>query len=462
MQFYKEWLEKKNYDVVYIEADEPHADIRRLIAWLAGKKFTVLHYANVTDDWLGRRLQQAAAKQKIELKVFDTPAFLNSAAAMKEYFDARQKYFQTDFYIAQRKQRNILLDANKQPEGGHWSFDADNRKKFPKHETIPEYNFPKENKYVNESRRYVEKHFGKNYGSNAAPFKKGMFSEGEFPSTFDEAESWLEDFIKHRFEKFGVYEDAIVKDENILYHSVLSPLLNVGLLTPQQVLDGVLKKAVIYKVPLNSLEGFVRQLIGWREYICLVYERESRKQRTTNYWGFTRKIPAIFWKGETGIVPVDVVIKRVLQSGYSHHIERLMIMGNFMLLCEFDPNEVYKWFMELFVDAYDWVMVPNTYGMTQFADGGLMMTKPYISGSNYILKMSDFTKGEWQQTWDSLFWRFMHVHRDFFEQNPRLGLLLKTFDKMPSAKKKDYINTAEKYLKQLDKENKSLYIQDFS
>ena len=141
------------------------------------------------------------------------------------------------------------------------------------------------------------------------------------------------------------------------------------------------------------MEGFIRQVLGWREFIRAVYQRENVKQRTRNYWGFTRKIPASFWTGTTGIVPVDDVIKKVLKSGYAHHIERLMILGNFMLLCEFDPDEVYRWFMELFIDSYDWVMVPNVYGMTQFADGGLMTTKPYISGSNYIMKMSNYEKG---------------------------------------------------------------------
>jgi deoxyribodipyrimidine photolyase-related protein len=201
---------------------------------------------------------------------------------------------------------------------------------------------------------------------------------------------------------------------------------------------------------LNSLEGFIRQIIGWREFIRIVYEREGNKQRTKNYWGFDRKIPESFWQGTTGILPVDNVIKKVLQTGYSHHIERLMVIGNFMLLCEFHPDEVYRWFMEMYVDAYDWVMVPNVYGMTQFADGGMMTTKPYISGSNYLLKMSDYQKGGWTEIWDGLFWRFMHVNRDLFLKNPRLSMLVKTFDKMPEKKRKKHISVAENHLNQLD------------
>ena len=146
-----------------------------------------------------------------------------------------------------------------------------------------------------------------------------------------------------------------------------------------------------------------------------------------------------------------MTIKKVLETGYCHHIERLMVIGNFMLLCEFDPTEVYRWFMELFIDAYDWVMVTNVYGMSQFADGGLMATKPYISGSNYLMKMSDFPKGNWQKIWDGLFWRFMDTHRGFFLTNPRLGMLVRTFDKMANEKRFSHLETAENYLASLDK-----------
>jgi deoxyribodipyrimidine photolyase-related protein len=208
-------------------------------------------------------------------------------------------------------------------------------------------------------------------------------------------------------------------------------------------------------IPLNALEGFIRQIIGWREFIRLVYEREGSRQRTTNFWQFTRKIPKSFWDGTTGIHPLDNVIKKTLTHAYTHHIERLMVVGNFMLLCEFDPNEVYLWFMEMYIDAYDWVMVPNVYGMTQFADGGLMTTKPYISGSNYLMKMGNWEKGEWQAIWDGLFWRFMHVHRAFFLSNPRLGMLVKTFDKMDPEKQKKHLSNAETYLNSLDTLNQS-------
>ena len=226
-------------------------------------------------------------------------------------------------------------------------------------------------------------------------------------------------------------------------------MMNSGLLTPQFIIDEALNYASNHEIPLNSLEGFIRQIIGWREYIRAVYEVKGKEERTKNYWGFTRKIPASFWDGSTGIDPIDYTIKKVLATGYCHHIERLMVLGNFMLLCEFDPDEVYRWFMELFIDSYDWVMVPNVYGMSQFADGGLIASKPYISGSNYLMKMSDYKKGEWQKVWDGLFWRFMHRHRTFFLQNPRLGMLVRTFDKMPEIKQNTHLINANQFLNSL-------------
>jgi deoxyribodipyrimidine photolyase-related protein len=442
MQFYAQWLNENSYNVNYIETTKAENDVRKLIASLAKQQITEIHIADVADNWLLKRISETCLQLKIKLNIHATPGFINTIEEVADYFSKKKTYFQTDFYTHQRKLRKILLEKDGKPLGGKWTFDAENREKYPKKQTPPKVNLPKPNKFIKEATAYVEKHFADNYGAVDAPHF--------FVCSFEEAEQWLDEFIEQRFQQFGIYEDAIVTKEYILHHSVLTPMLNTGLLTPQQVLDKVLSEAAKLNIPLNSLEGFVRQIMGWREFIRIVYEREGTKQRTTNYWNFKRKIPESFWTGTTGILPIDETIKKVLKTGYCHHIERLMVLGNFMLLCEFDPDEVYRWFMELFIDAYDWVMVPNVYGMTQFADGGLMTTKPYISGSNYLMKMSDYEKGNWQAVWDGLFWRFMHVHRDFFLQNPRLGMLIKTFDKMAIEKQQTHLHSAETFLQQLD------------
>jgi len=443
MKHYAELLQKQGYKVIYIESQCPESDVRLLIKKLASEKVREVLYTDPADNWLEKRIVCAAGKYKMMLQKSDSPNFLNTIRETNDFFNGRKNYFQTDFYIWQRKQRKILTDEEQKPEGGKWTFDADNRRPFPKGENIPTIPHPKENAHIQEARSYTERFFSKNYGS-AENFI--------YPVSHEDADKWLQDFLNHRFEKFGIYEDAMVAQESFLYHSVLSPLLNIGLLSPQQIVTGALKTASKKNIPLNSAEGFIRQIIGWREFIRIVYEREGSKQRTTNYWGFKRKIPASFWTGTTGIEPIDIVIQKTLKTGYCHHIERLMVLGNFMLLCEFDPDDVYRWFMELFVDAYDWVMVPNVYGMTQFADGGLMTTKPYISGSNYLLKMGDWNKGNWTTVWDGLFWRFMHEHRTFFSQNPRLGMLLKTFDKMPKEKQAAHLSAANQFLKQIDQD----------
>ncbi|MBD1394197.1 cryptochrome/photolyase family protein [Mucilaginibacter glaciei] len=447
MKCYADHLRWQGIDVTYIEATDQLCDVRKLVTQLAAEGVTSIHYAHVADDWLEKRLDSACAKHNIQLGVYRSPNWLNSADDVADYFDKRKTYFQTDFYTDQRKKRKILLEKDNKPLGGKWTYDSENRLRFPKTGIVPVLDVPPKNKYVTDAAQWVDEHYPDNYGSTGSPF--GNLG-GFYPVSYKEAGQWLDDFLRQRFQNFGIYEDAMVSSESFLYHSVLTPMLNIGLLNPAQIIDRALAYASENDVPLNSLEGFLRQVMGWREFIHIVYRREGVKQRTKNYWGFKRKIPYSFWKGQTGIAPVDMVIKKVLATGYSHHIERLMVMGNFMLLCEFDPNEVYRWFMEMYVDAYDWVMVPNTYGMTQFADGGLMTTKPYISGSNYLIKMGDWPKGGWQQTWDGLFWRFMHVHRNFFLQNPRLGMLVKTFDKMPIDKQEKHLAVANDFLKALD------------
>ncbi|MEX0636419.1 MAG: cryptochrome/photolyase family protein [Ferruginibacter sp.] len=441
MKAFEEQLYQQKIVTTYIESKDKNSDITILIDTLAKAGCKKIIIAELVDEWLTKKLMLACKKNEIVVDVLQTPNFLNNMQEAAAFFDKKKTYFQTAFYIDQRKKRNILLTLNNEPEGGQWSFDADNRAKFPAKEIAPVIKPASSNEYVVEAKQYVQRHYGSNYG---------VTENFIFPVTHDEAAKWLDVFIKTRMEKFGIYEDAIVAKEYYLHHSVISPMLNIGLLNPQQVVDRVLALAPKYNIPLNSLEGFIRQVIGWREFIRIVYQREGTKQRTTNYWGFTRKIPPTFWNGTTGIEPIDQTIQKLLQTSYSHHIERLMVLGNFMLLCEFDPDDVHRWFMEMYIDAYDWVMVPNVYGMTQFADGGLMTTKPYISGSNYLMKMSDYKKGKWCEVWDGLFWRFMHVHRDFFSKNPRLGMLLNTWDKMPDEKRDNHLNNANNFLAAID------------
>jgi deoxyribodipyrimidine photolyase-related protein len=440
MKFYESYLQQKGMQVHYIDAINEQSDIRKLITALAQNGINQIDYIDPTDDWLGRRIQSSAKQNGIKLNISQNLSFLNSQSDNEVFFKAsKKKFYQSAFYTEQRKKMNILVDENLSPIGGKWSFDSENRKKYPAKKQPPVLNHPIDSAYFQEAKAYVNVHFSDNLGE---------LEQQTYPADFETSRVWLSDFLTQRFHDFGAYEDAIVQKEIFLNHSILTPMLNIGLLTPAFILKEVLKFAEKNNIPINSTEGFVRQIIGWREFIRGVYECKGRQERTTNYWGFTKKIPPSFYDGTTGIAPIDDTIKKILKTGYCHHIERLMILGNFMVLNEFDPDEVYRWFMEIFVDAYDWVMVTNVYGMSQFADGGLMATKPYISGSNYIMKMSNYPKGQWQVTWDGLFWRFMDKHRDFFLKNPRLGMLINTFDKMNEDKKQQHLTVANNYLTQ--------------
>ena len=443
MKFYEAHLLSLKINVVYIDAHNDLSDIRKLIPFLKSEGHLEVTYIDTTDNWLEQRIAKASASVNMVCNKLETPMFLNTSESNFEFFKNRKRMFQTDFYKHQRVLRNVLIENGKDPVGGKWTFDDENRLKYPKGKTPPKTEVLKENKFYSEAVDYINQNFPNNYGASQPKLI--------YPTTFEESKIWLVDFLENRFLEFGAYEDAIVVNETILHHSVLTPMLNVGLLTPEFILNETIQFAESHDIPMNSLEGFIRQIMGWREFIRAVYELRGSEERTKNYWQFNRKIPQSFWNGTTGIEPIDLTIKTVLETGYCHHIERLMVLGNFMLLCEFDPDDVYRWFMEMFIDSYDWVMVPNVYGMSQFADGGIMSTKPYISGSNYLMKMSNYPKGEWQQIWDGLFWRFMFVHRDFFLQNPRLGMLVKSFDKMDASKRNLHLENAERYLELLDK-----------
>lgn len=445
MKCYQDYLTNLGKTVHYIDAQDKLHDVRVLLPKLKADGIEKIFCIDPTDDWLTKRIVNRTKRLSIEVVFYENPLFINTTNDLAKFFDNDHKFhFQTKFYKSERKRLQILLDDKAKPVGGKWTFDAENRKKYPKKKTPPSIQFPDSCSYHEAATKYVEQYYPNNLGS--------LTKHKLYPINFEEAQDWLDNFLQHRFHEFGTYEDAIIKDAHFLNHSVLTPMLNVGLLLPETIVDQSLAFAETHQVPINSLEGFVRQLIGWREFMRGIYQFKSVHIRNSNYWNFKRKIPSSFYDGTTGIEPIDATIKKVLKTGYCHHIERLMILGNFMLLCEFDPNEVYRWFMELFIDAYDWVMVSNVYSMSQFADGGLMATKPYISGSNYVLKMSDYKKDDWSQIWDSLFWRFMHTQRNFFEKNPRLNMLLKMFDKRDAQAKKELLDRANNYLASLQTE----------
>jgi deoxyribodipyrimidine photolyase-related protein len=436
MQAYKDELVSKRHHVLYVDYN-PDAGMSPLVEKMKKHGISRMALTDVVDSGLEKNITKEMDAHQIEIDWLASPSFLTPKDWYEDFFEGSKHYSQSKFYIAQRKRLNILIDNKGHPLGGKWSFDPENRKKIPENAPIPELIPSPGNKYTEEARVYVEKNF---------PDHPGTAEAFIYPVTHKDTLDWLQNFLKSRMEYFGDYEDAMVREQPFLFHSVLTPMLNIGLITPKEVIDQTLSHADAYPVPLNSLEGFIRQVVGWREFMRVIYALEEKRERTTNFWNHTKKIPLSFYKGTTSILPVDTVILRLHEQAYAHHIERLMVLGNIMLLCEFHPDSIYRWFMEMFIDSYDWVMVPNVYGMSQYADGGLITTKPYISSSAYIRKMSDFPPGPWCEIWDALYWRFIHKHRDFFEGNPRMKVMTFQLEKMDKGKLKDHLRVAEGFL----------------
>ncbi|MHC4432135.1 MAG: cryptochrome/photolyase family protein, partial [Planctomycetota bacterium] len=372
LQAYARRLENR-YRLTYVPHDQ--SDCGDMSALLRKAGVQQIHAASLCDNELSAKVQQIAERIGAEWIEHPTPMFITPHQRLQEWFGRRKHLHMASFYQVQRKTLGVLMEDDG-PAGGKWSFDAENRKRLPRNIVVPPLSVVKRNPLISKAIEYVNKQF---------PDHPGRAEDFLYPVTHRQAEKWLRDFLQRRLADFGAYEDAMSQHHTFLFHSVLTPMLNIGLLTPRQVLDKVLGFHESNDVPLASLEGFIRQVIGWREFMWGVYDAVGRTQRQGNFWNCQNSLPGKFYEGNTGILPLDTVIKRVLKHAYCHHIERLMILGNFMLLCEIHPDEVYRWFMELFIDSYDWVMVPNVYGMSQYADGGQMTTKPYISSSNYIL-----------------------------------------------------------------------------
>ncbi len=440
MLAYKEYLEISGFKVLYIDNKKNISTIDYL-SELIIDKYQKINLIDPHDFLIMKRINNFVESNNLALNVLSSPMFMSSEDLKELFASNTKKPLMGRFYVNQRKSQKILINSDDTPKGGKWSFDEMNRKKLPKKISIPDTPKLLKNNFV----IYAEKSL-----ANSDIQFIGESNNFLYPTNFDEADEWLNDFFKHKFLLFGDYEDAISKENSFLWHSLLSPLLNSGLLTPDLVVNKALLYAKNNNVSINSLEGFIRQIIGWREFICLVYRKYGTKMRNSNFWNFENKpIPESFYKGNTGIEPVDIVIKNIIKFGYCHHIERLMIIGNFMLLCRIHPNQVYKWFMEMFIDSYDWVMVPNVYGMSQFSDGGIFSTKPYISSSNYVKKMSTFKSGPWCSIWDGLFWKFIKDNESFFRKQYRLAMLTRTLDKMSEEKLSNHLRTADKFLRDI-------------
>ena len=396
MKYYHDYLTKNKCNVQYINFNKLNNQYKFL------KNYTKITTFHPEDHLLKKRLDNFVLKHKIKIIYIENPLFLLSQDDLDEYIEHKGKtktFYHKNFYDWQINKLNIpYIDK---------SYDKMNRNSIPNDIQIPNSIRNKNDNntiYVKEAKKYIQKHFKNNYGNVVNFF---------YPVTHKTANIWLIDFIKNRLEYFGTYQDAILENQPFLFHSLLSSLINIGLLTPSDVL----KQTINYyeknknKIQINNFEGFIRQLVGWREYMRMLYVKYYDQLITSNYFNNTKKLDKRWYNGTFGILPVDNTIKRAFKYGYLHHIERLMIMLNFMGLVQIHPNQIYKWFMEFSVDSYDWVMIGNVYGMGYHNTN--IMRKPYISTSNYIIKMSNYKPdGVWDKVWTALFYKFLVNNKD--------------------------------------------------
>jgi deoxyribodipyrimidine photolyase-related protein len=382
---------------------------------------------------------------KNKLTILENKNFLiknDELETIKKLIKKNNKYSHEEFYKYQRRKLDILMNNDK-PIDGKWSFDNENRLPLPKnHKVVKTINKINKNKYIVESIKYVETNFKKNYGS---------LENFIYPIDNISSKKWLNKFLKERLFNFGAYEDAVDENEPFIYHAVISPMMNIGLITDQEVVDISYKFYLKNKkiISIQSFEGFIRQVIGWRNYVYTLYLLEGETMYETNQLKHHNKINDKFWTGETGMKPIDNIINKIINYSYAHHIERLMYLGNFMLLCFIDPKDVYNIFMEWTIDAYDWVMVPNVFGMSQYSTS-IMMTRPYFSSSNYINKMSTFKRSKndgWSEIWDSLYYNFINKHQDLFRKNYAIAQQVKNWNNKTELEQKLIIKKSNDYIK---------------
>ena len=439
MRSYADELRATGFEVRYfsMDADDDSSyedKLDRVVAELDCRE--LLHF-EVEDKPMEGRLIDFCEQRSLARVELRSPMFYGTRDDFGRFADGRSRLLMADYYKLRRQQSGILLDADGRPEGGKWSYDESNRRKLPKDVQPPDIAAAPRTRHVEEVIGIVERNFADH---------PGRADDFWWPTTREQARAWLRNFLDERLAQFGPYEDAISKRSETVFHSALSPSLNLGLLTPDEVVDAVLERYETHDLPIESIEGFIRQVIGWREFVRGVYQVFGDDQESRNFWNHERELTDDWYCGTTGVEPLDDAIKTSLRLGWAHHIQRLMVVGNLMTLCEIRPSSAWRWFMEMYVDSSEWVMGPNVYGMGIFSDGGMFATKPYICGSNYILKMSDYGKGGWCDTVDGLYWRFIDRHRDFFASNPRLALMPKALDRLDRDRRERIFAAAEAFL----------------
>jgi deoxyribodipyrimidine photolyase-related protein len=453
MRSFSEWLKSEGHQVRYIRLDDAEnrqsftANLKELAKELEADKIEIQQ----PDEFrLDQEFNALSEELEVDVEIVDSEHFLSQRMDLRDFFQGKKQWLMESFYRQMRRKYEIMMEPNgKDPVTGRWNYDAENRKKLPRDiDMIEPKSFKRD---VSELVKMIRE---------AGVETIGRIDPQNFiwPVCREESLELLDFFISDCLPQFGKYQDAMDTDYWSLYHSRLSFSLNTKMLHPLEVVDAAVKAWENGEADIAQVEGFVRQIIGWREYMRGVYWAKMPEYAKLNYFDHKRRLPGFFWTGETKMNCLKHAINQSLDYAYAHHIQRLMVTGNFALLAGIDPNEVDAWYLGIYIDALEWVEITNTRGMSQFADGGIVGTKPYVSSANYIHKMSNYCDGcaynrsektgEMSCPFNSLYWHFYHRNEDKLARNPRVGMMYRTWSKMKD--KDSILEQAEYYLENLE------------
>ena len=450
MRHFAQALIQKKYKVHYVKVDDPDnnqdfsSELIRAANLLQPDKIVVTESGEFRVDEIFAKLKDILPCP-LEIKIDNR--FYCSREEFKIWAADKNHLLMENFYRHMRSKHHILMDIDNTPIGGKWNFDKENRKPLKESVTLPDRLHFKSDSITQEVLALTKTKFGNHFGN---------LDNFYFAVTRAQAVKLLNHFIEFYLPKFGDYQDAMAVQSPFLFHSVLSPYLNCGLLSPQEVCEKAEQAYHDKTAPLNAVEGFIRQILGWREYMRGVYWLKMPEYATNNYLAAKRSLPSFYWTGNTSMRCLKSAITDSMNYAYSHHIQRLMITGNFALLAGITPAEVCEWYLIVYADAYEWVELPNTLGMSLFGDGGFIASKPYAASGNYINKMSNFCGecqykpnlmlGETACPFNSLYWHFLTTNRAKLANNMRLKFPYATWDKMDSTKRQQILEQANKFL----------------
>ncbi len=449
-------LKEQGHQVKYFRIDDPDnpQNLKTLIKDQIKKVNAAKFEYQYPDEYrLDQQLQEISRELEIPTEVFDSEHFYTERQALDEFFKGKKQLVMESFYRMMRKKHGILM-TDGEPEGGKWNYDQSNRKKWKGDPPIP-----REIVFTRDVQKLVETI----ESAGIRTFGKIDPENFPWPVTREESLDQLRYFCDHLLEHFGDYQDALHTEEKFLFHSRLSFALNSKILSPHEVVKAVYEK---YKtapdtIHISQAEGFIRQILGWREYMRGIYWKEMPQYAEFNKLENHNALPEFFWTGETKMNCLKKAIGQSLEHAYAHHIQRLMIIGNFALLLQIDPDAVDEWYLGVYIDAIQWVEITNTRGMSQFADGGIVATKPYVSSANYIHKMGNYCKGceyDYKKKtgsdscpFNSLYWNFLDEKQSYFSNNPRMSMMLNLLKKKDKDELKALKSRAQEILKNPDK-----------